>query len=123
MKREDALVSLVRRFQEFGEVVDERRARLTLQVQEAQDAEARVQTELINQAKRLAREKAQLQVQAQCEERETERRKVQEVTKEEQEDKKERETKRQKVKAAIVKAQKLAWITAERERETKGQER
>ena len=66
---------------------------------------------------------SRLQVQAQCEERETKRRKVQEVTKEEQEDKEERETKRQKVQAAIVKAQKLAWITAERERETKRQER
>ena len=60
MKRENALVSLFRRFQEFGEVVDERRARLRLQVQEAKNAEARVQTELINQAKRLARKKVEL---------------------------------------------------------------
>ena len=76
MKRDNALVSLFRRFQEFGEVVDERRARLRLQVQESQNAEARVQTELINQAKRLAREKAELQVQARDEEGEARRQKA-----------------------------------------------
>ena len=47
VKREDALVSLVRRFQEFGEVVEEGRAESRRQ-HEAQDAEARAQAEVIN---------------------------------------------------------------------------
>lgn len=47
MKREDRLVSLARRLQEFGEVAEERRAENRRQ-HEAQDAEARAQAEVIN---------------------------------------------------------------------------
>ena len=47
MKREDMLVSLARRLQEFGEVVEERNAESRRQ-HEAQDAEARAQAEVIN---------------------------------------------------------------------------
>ena len=47
MKREDVLVSLVRRFQGFGEVLNENRAETWRQI-EAQDAAARAQAEVIN---------------------------------------------------------------------------
>ena len=72
MKREDALVQVVRRLQEFSQVVHEHITECKRQ-SEAEKAEARVQTEVFNQAKRLAWEKVELQVQARYEEREAKR--------------------------------------------------
>ena len=47
VKREDVLVSLVRKLQGFGEVLNENRAETWRQI-EAQDAAARAQAEVIN---------------------------------------------------------------------------
>ena len=76
MKWEDALVSLARGLQEFGEVVHEHIIERRRQSEAQKEAEERVQTEVINQARRLAREKAELQVQARDEERDAKRQKA-----------------------------------------------
>ena len=81
VKREDVLVSLVRKLQGFGEVLNENRAETWRQI-EAQDAAAREQKEAHVTAQINIAQINMLQLQVQVQERETKRQKVRDEKKE-----------------------------------------